>query len=197
MPSPALPDLRISFPAPHHLGDPDQKVRHLLDATREARKAFDRQRRIRRSHLVAWSALVAAAILPPIAALVYPEQVVAAVPASIRLYDMVGHEVNIYGLEIRHVDVQHMLVDGRSVVAIKGELTNVSKTVRKIPWLRFGLRSADGAEVYQWTLDTEVRPLRPDESTSFVTRLASPPEAARNLEIRFARADEIGSNATP
>jgi hypothetical protein len=105
--------------------------------------------------------------------------------------------VNIYGLEIRQVDLQHLIVDGRRVIAVKGEVANVSSSVRKIPWLRFGLRSIDNAEVYHWTLDTEVRPLNPGESTSFVTRLASPPEAARNLEIRFARADEIGSNNPP
>lgn len=197
MPLPARQDLRIALPAPHHAGDAEQKVQQLLDATRQARQEFDRQRSNRRTRVLAWCALVAVAILPPIGALAFPEQLVAAVPASIRVYDMVGHEVNIYGLEIRHVDVQHLLVDGRSVIAIKGQLANVSKTVRRIPWLHFGLRSAGGEEVYQWTLDTEVRPLRPDESTSFVTRLASPPEAARNLEIRFARADEIGSNAEP
>lgn len=197
MPLPALQDLRIPLHVPHHHGDAEQKAQHLLDANRQARQEFDRQRSRRRNRVIAWSALVASAILPPIGALTFPEQLVAAVPASIRLYDMVGHEVNVYGLEIRQVDVQHLMVDGRSVIAVKGQLANVSKTIRRIPWLRFGLRSAGGEEVYQWTLDTEVRPLRPDESTSFVTRLASPPEAARNLEIRFARADEIGSNAEP
>ncbi len=33
------------------------------------------------------------------------------------------------------------------------------------------------AEVYTWTLDTGARPLRAGESTSFVTRVASPPES--------------------
>lgn len=197
MPTPLLPDLRIAMPASLRPGDAEQKAQELLNATRAAGIEFDRQRRIRRNKLAAWSAFVAIAFLPPIGIMVFPEQVVSAVPASIRLYELTGHEVNVYGLEIRHVDVQHLLVDGRSVIAVKGELANVSRTVRKIPWLRFALRSAEGQEVYKWTLDTEVRPLRPDESTSFVTRLASPPEAARNLEIRFARADEIGSNDTP
>ena len=41
---------------------------------------------------------------------------------------------------------------------------------------------------------TGARPLNAGEITNFVTRVASPPEAAKKLEIRFARADEIGSN---
>jgi hypothetical protein len=59
------------------------------------------------------------------------------------------------------------------------------------------LKSAEHKEVYQWQLDTESRPLRPGESKSFITRIASPPEAASTVEIRFARAEEISSNATP
>lgn len=197
MPLPVLADLRVSIAATGGPADTDHMAQHLIEATRVAQREFAERRRIRRRRIAAWSALLGAAMLPPIGAVAFPEQVVAAVPASIRLYAMMGQEVNIYGLDIRHVDVQHLMVDGRSVIAIKGEVANVSKTVRKIPWLRFGLRSAEGVEVYQWTLDTEVRPLRPDESTSFVTRLASPPEDARKLEIRFARADEIGSNTAP
>lgn len=169
----------------------------LIEAARGAQRQFDGLRRARRIRAAAWTALAALALSPFVGAAAYPEQVVTAAPASIRFYDWIGRDVNIYGLEIRQVDLQHLIVDGRRVIAVKGEIVNVSSSARKIPWLRFGLRSKDNAEVYHWTLDTEVRPLNPGESSSFVTRLASPPEAARNLEIRFARADEIGSNNPP
>ncbi|MCA3561383.1 MAG: zinc-ribbon domain-containing protein [Aestuariivirga sp.] len=172
-------------------------IHPLIEAARGAQKEFRLRRRARRVQLAAWAGLAVLTLAPAIGVLAFPEQVVAAVPGSIGLYGWMGREVNIYGLEIRKVDLQHLIVDGRKVIAIKGELTNVSSTERKIPWLRFGLRSKDNAEVYHWTLDTEVRPLRPGESTSFVTRLASPPDAARNLEIRFARADEVGSDNGP
>lgn len=172
-------------------------IHPLIEAARGAQKEFRLRRRARRVQLAAWAGLAVLTLAPAIGVLAFPEQVVAAVPGSVGLYGWMGREVNIYGLEIRKVDLQHLIVDGRKVIAIKGELTNVSSTERKIPWLRFGLRSKDNAEVYHWTLDTEVRPLRPGESTSFVTRLASPPDAARNLEIRFARADEVGSDNGP
>lgn len=102
--------------------------------------------------------------------------------------------MNIYGLEIRKVELQHLIAGGQKVIAIKGELQNVSTGERKIPWLRFGLRSGTEQELYQWTLDTGHRSLRPGEARNFVTRVASPPEAAGTVEIRFARPDEIGSN---
>lgn len=189
---PVLSEAKCSVPATPHA---DEVAHRLLEANREAQRAFGNLRRYRRYQMTAWAGLAGVAIAFPTAAVALPEYVVTAVPASIQLYDLLGRDVNIYGLEIQMVDVQHLVVDGRKVIAVKGEIVNAASSVRKIPWLRFGLRSTDGAEIYQWTLNTEVRPLKAGESTSFVTRLASPPEDARNLEIRFARANEIGSNA--
>lgn len=168
---------------------------HLIAAARAARGEFLAARSRRRTRLVSWFGLVLLTVSPFAGALLMPERVVAAIPAAIKVYSWMGRDVNIYGLEIRHVDIQRLMLDGKMVIAVKGELANVSSSTRKIPWLRFALRTKDNAEVYHWTLDTEVRPLKPGESTGFVTRLASPPAASSDLEIRFARADEIGSNA--
>ena len=169
----------------------------LLEAAKSARKEFAILRRRRLCQAGAWGGLALLSLSPVFGAYAFPEQVVSAFPASMALYDWLEQDVNIYGVEIRQIDLQHLLVDGKNVIAVKGEITNVSSSTRKIPWLRFGLRAKDHAEVYHWTLDTEARPLKPGESTSFVTRLAAPPETARNIEIRFARADEIGSNTFP
>ena len=108
-----------------------------------------------------------------------------------------GFEVNLYGLDIRRVAQENKIVDGTHVLMIKGEVSNSTNSVRKIPWLRFALLGDASQELYSWTLDTAARPLRPGETTSFVTRVAAPPELAKNLQIRFAHADEIGSNPTP
>ena len=89
------------------------------------------------------------------------------------------------------------LLTGLRVLSIKGEISNISNSTQKIPWLRFALNDGQPAEVYTWTLDTGARPLRAGESTSFVTRVASPPETAKDLQIRFAHRDEIGSNPSP
>ncbi len=180
-----------------HLSQPDAEYQHLVIASRQAQEAFHLRRRRRRTMAAAWLGLALLLASPAVIAVALPENVVGALPATIGFYDWLGREVNIYGLEIRGVELQHLLLDGQRVIAIKGELVNVSGTHRKIPWLRFGLKSGDKTEVYQWQLDTESRPLKPGETTSFVTRLAAPPETARTVEIRFARADEIGSNAAP
>ena len=180
-----------------HAYEPEHEVRRLVEATREAEEAFARQRALRNRRLAGWSAIAGLAMLPLMTAAAFPEQVVSLAPATVTAYQAIGWDVNIYGLEIRRVDMQHMIVDGTRVLAVKGEIANVSDSDRKIPWIRFGLRSAGNAEVYSWTLDTGARPLKPGETTNFVTRVAAPPETAQNVEIRFAHVHEIGSNATP
>jgi predicted Zn finger-like uncharacterized protein len=189
--------IRQTAPAVETPAEPDPDIRQLVAASLQAQEAFLRRRRNRRAAAVAWLGLAFVAVSPAAVALSFPERVVGAMPATIGLYDWMGRDVNIYGLKIAGVDIQHLLLDGKKVITIKGELFNVSDRDRKIPWLRFALKADDGSEVYHWQLDTESRPLRPGEAKGFVTRVAAPPETARRVEIRFARADEIGSNASP
>jgi hypothetical protein len=111
-----------------------------------------------------------------------------------RFFDYAGVKVNIYGLEVRRIEQQHVIVDGTRVISIRGEIINVSDSDRKVPSLRFTLQNNVNGEVYAWTLDSGIRPLRPGEMTTFTTRVASPPPQAENVQIRFAHADEIGVN---
>jgi hypothetical protein len=180
-----------------HAPEPELEVRRLVEASREAQENFAAKRARRRRKLVSWVAFSAAAAMPLLVMAGFPELVVRAIPAANGVYSALGLEVNVYGLELRRVELQHLAVDGTVVLAVKGEISNVSGGDRKIPWLRFGLHDSTGKEVYEWTLDSGARPLRSGESTNFVTRVATPPDSAKNLEIRFARADEIRSNASP
>ena len=176
---------------------PDVEVRKLVSASLLAKETFEIRRRRRRTAIAAWIGLAALGVAPAAVAVAMPEKVVAIAPAAIAFYDWIGQEVNIYGLELRKVDLQHLQVGDQRMIAIKGEFINVSGTERRIPWLRFALRDGANQEVYQWQLNTESKPLKPGEAKSFVTRIASPPQAAEAVEIRFARADEIGSNTMP
>jgi hypothetical protein len=180
-----------------HGFEPDSEVKRLVEASRRAREVFAVKRQQRLGRLRGWAILGACVLAPVAAAASFPEVVVGIAPVTMRAYDVVGYSVNIYGLEVRRVEQQYAIVDGMRVLSIKGEISNVSGSNKKIPWLRFGLKDGQQLEVYNWTLDTGARALRAGESTSFVTRVASPPETAKNLQIRFAHRDEIGSNPSP
>ena len=175
--------------------EPELDVQRLVEAARAAHDEFAGQRKVRLRKTMGWAGLGLTVALPVLILAMIPEAVVAAAPATITAYEKLGYSINIYGLEIRHVEQQHSMVNGARVLMIKGEISNPTNDIRKIPWLRFGLNDPASTELYTWTLDTASRPLRPGETTSFVTRVAAPPELAKNLQIRFAHPDEIGSNA--
>ena len=109
-----------------------------------------------------------------------------AAPAAMRLFDKAGIPVNIYGLELRRIEQQHMIVDGTRVIAIKGEIVNVSGSERKVPSLRFTLQdkaqqgeSMPGRSIRRSAAAHRAR------ATSFVTRVASPPRSRRRI-CKFA-----------
>jgi len=52
--------------------------------------------------------------------------------------------------------------------------------------VRVTLSDAEHHEVYHWNFTPNVQTLKPGQSSPFLTRLASPPAAARHLEVRFA-----------
>jgi predicted Zn finger-like uncharacterized protein len=175
----------------------DTDVQRLVAAAREARVHFTAQRKDRARHWRAWGGFAAFLIAPFIALAAVPELVVAQAPAALIAYEKLGLSINIYGLDIRRVAQQHALVKGQRVLSVKGEIVNTTNEMQKIPWLRFALQDGTKKDVYHWTLNTESRPLQPGESTTFVTRIQAPPETAKDLQIRFAHAEEIGSNTMP
>jgi len=173
----------------------DVEIRRLVEATRDAQEAFAANRHRRVRQLAGWSSLAVAVLSSVLVAAAYPEALVTVAPATVTAFAAIGKSVNIYGLDLRRVELQHLTVDGTRILAIKGEIANISGDEKKIPWLRFGLRNDRNQEIYSWTIDAGARPLQSGEMTNFVTRLASPPGAAEHVEIRFAHRDEISSNS--
>ncbi len=177
-----------------HEESAEVEARRLSSLAREAEERYLAIRAAKQRRLRNWGFFGAFAVLPFLAAALLPETVVGAVPISLKAYQAVGYDVNIYGLDIRRVERQHAIVEGKRILTLKGDISNISNDTRRIPWLRFALVDATGKEIYNWTLDTGARPLRAGETTGFVTRIQAPPEAAQNVKIRFARANEIGSD---
>jgi hypothetical protein len=175
----------------------DREIGRLIEATRAAQEEFARIRAKKRAKLRGWAILAACMVAPVAAAAAFPEPIVKVAPYAAKIYAKVGLKVNVYGLEFRKIEEQHLIVDGTRVVAVKGEIVNVSDRDRKIPAIRLSMRDAAMNEVYAWTVDSATRPLRPGEITTFSTRVASPPQTAKDIEIRFARRNEIVSNTAP
>jgi hypothetical protein len=126
------------------------------------------------------------AVLVAAIAIATREPIVRLVPSMAPLYASVGLPVNPHGLSIRSVK-SILLEDGVSrVLSVEAEITNVRPSQTAIPELQVALRAHDGHEIYTWTTPPPKAKLSAGESVAFRARLASPPEAAKEVSIRFA-----------
>ncbi len=97
-------------------------------------------------------------------------------------------ETDVRGRDVLLID--DILESGAPLLAVSGEVVNVTDMALPVPALRFVLRDGSGNETYAWTLDgVGTRTVEPGEATSFLTRVAAPPAHVEDVEIRFARGD--------
>lgn len=158
----------------------------LLEAPRRPRLSTDRARSgrpgLRRVAAAALAALVATTMVAQ------RERVVAAAPATARLFAVMGLPVNLAGLEFRNVKSMIAEEGGQRVLAVAGEVTNVTRRAVTPPPLAVSLRGEDGRSIYVWTAEPPAAKLAPGESAAFRTRLAAPPERAREVLVSLAEA---------
>ena len=186
-----------NLPAIPDLPDTDYEAARIAKAVKKAEQKRLAAVARRRARIRGWMTLAACIAAPFIFAGAFPELVVRALPGSIVLYDKAGIEVNIPGFKITNVTHQYLMAGGTRVLAIRGDIVNISGTEKTVPSLRFALRDKNRREVYNWALKTVARrPLKPGLSTSFLTRIAEPPKLADDFQIRFALKGEFAKTAS-
>ncbi len=137
-----------------------------------------------------WVVLAALVIVIGWAATIYRQQIVRSWPQSASLYSTLGLKTDASGFKFSDVKYRVETEDGQPVLAVSGALVNVSGRALSVPQVRVTLTDKDGRELYHWTFASGVVTLRPGQSKRFVTRLSSPPSAARHLDLRLAKAGE-------
>jgi hypothetical protein len=120
----------------------------------------------------------------------FREQIVSAAPWTASLYEPAGYKVNARGLDFADISYAREIDNGVTVLAIRGQIVNVSDREVPVPKVRVTVRDADKRDLYQWTFEPETQKLNPRGRAPFATRLESPPPDAWDLEIRFAKAGE-------
>jgi len=135
-----------------------------------------------------WIGLFAVVLLIAFAAVKYRQHIASIWPQSAGVYNGLGLPVNASGLDFRKLDYRRETEDGQVVLAVSGEIVNTSSRQLPVPQtVRVTLSGADKRELYHWTFKPSVTVLAPGQSAPFLTRLASPPSAARNLEVSFPK----------
>jgi predicted Zn finger-like uncharacterized protein len=135
-----------------------------------------------------WLGLILVVVLIGVAAVRYRQQISAAWPQSAGLYNRLGLKIDQRGIHIVDLNYQRQNEDGQTVLAVTGRIVNdgdrelpVSQTVRVI------LSDANDKDMFHWDFTPGARSLKPGQAVPFLTRISSPPAAARHLEVRFVK----------
>lgn len=139
-------------------------------------------------------AAVAAGILLLFAAVFFRESIVRTLPETAKLYGMVGMQVNLRGLEFTNVATSSDFENGVPVLMVSGTILNVSSEPVALPVVRLALRTGRGQEVYAWSYEPSVKRLAAGEEVDFTTRVASPPDGASDIQLRFIGIDRAATS---
>jgi hypothetical protein len=141
----------------------------------------------------AWFSPLLAAILAVIfgsmALVGLKEKIVQVLPASGALYAAAGLPVNLRGLEFRGVTSVVSEANSQHLLKVRGEIANLRPGLNQVPPIELVVESADGRPIYRWTTTVPKAKLGGNETIAFETRLVAPPEAGRDVKVRFAQAN--------
>jgi predicted Zn finger-like uncharacterized protein len=131
-----------------------------------------------------------------LALLLWRVDVVRLLPQTAAFYKMVGLDVNLRGLSFKDVKLSTETVEGAPVLVIEGVITGEVRKPVELPRLRFGVRDAQGTEIYAWNAVLEQPVLKPGEKAWFKSRLASPPPEGRQIDVRFFIKHDLAGGRT-
>ena len=135
-----------------------------------------------------WVGLIAVVVLIAVSAVRYRQDIAVIWPQSAGVYSGLGLPVATSGIDFRQVNYKRESEDGQMVLAVSGMIVNTGSRELPVPQtVRVTLSDGANNELYHWTFKPNTTTLKPGQSVPFVTRLSSPPSAARHLEVRFAK----------
>ena len=150
-------------------------------ARRAAARKLIGQKASRVAAFAAAFGLIAAGLL------YFRAEMVRVLPGTASLYAALGAPVNLRGLEFQNVSVDTVVEDGLSILSVRGEVVNLTDRPLAVPGIRFSVRDEARREIYHWTGQAEQNRVAPKDRARFSTRLASPPIAGEQVQIRFVR----------
>jgi len=150
-----------------------------------------------RAVLIGWAALALFVVAFFGSLLAFRGDIARYWPATASLYELVRMPVAQQGMEFRQVVYEQAVENGLTVLSIRGEIVNVADERGPVPRVRVALRDAEGAELYHYFFAIPEAELDAGATAEFITRLSSPPAAARDLVLRFVEPGEYTGNETP
>jgi len=113
------------------------------------------------------------------------DTIVKTAPDLASLFETVGLDVNLRGLEFRDLRTFQEVEEGKIVLVVEGSIRNVVAENTAVPAVHLSLRGEDHQEIYAWTFEPRTINLDGLDETRFRTRLEDPPENAVDIQVRF------------
>jgi predicted Zn finger-like uncharacterized protein len=119
-------------------------------------------------------------------AIAYRTDIVRAWPKSASAFAAIGKPANLYGIDIRGVQVRAgMDVKGPRVV-VAGVLASVSRKAEPVAYLKVRLVDAKGVEKLSWLVDPGIEVLQPGRTHIFETARSNPLPGDLKVVVAFA-----------
>ncbi|MBO6758199.1 MAG: zinc-ribbon domain-containing protein [Roseibium sp.] len=106
-------------------------------------------------------------------------------PDLASLFETIGMDVNLRGLEFRDLRTFTEVADGEQVLVVEGSIRNIRAENNSVPAVQLTIRGTDLQDMYAWTVEPRTKTLGGLDETRFRTILADPPDGANDLQIRF------------
>jgi predicted Zn finger-like uncharacterized protein len=148
------------------------------------------ERIVRRAAKIAAPVGVAIGLAGLIIAVPQRDAVVRLIPDLAPLYEMVGLDVNVRGIEFSPFTAERALVAGLTVLRIEGTMRNADDETRTVAPLRLALLAETGAELFVWRVDPPTSDLLPEQSVPVFSELTAPPETVASVSVRFLQDGE-------
>ena len=185
-PPPVPPDLRDAL----GLGA-DAAAEEDATASRGRRRVGAPARKPRRSIAKILSIFVVLLLVGAAgsAAVVMKQQVMMWLPATQRLYAMIGLEPEVlgHGLKIVEPNPKKEIDGNDEILIVEGEVRNIAEKPVDVPLMRGALLDKQGKELHIWTFTAAKSRIGPGELAQYRTEFRNPPSDAQSLDITFTR----------
>ncbi len=165
-----------------------REIEDAEDFTARRIQMKSRRKKARRSSR--WTAVLLVMFAFNVALIGARNEIVRYLPQTASLFSAIGLPVNLRHLDFTNVRIAREKVDGATILVVEGSIVSTARKPVEVPRLRFAARNKAGQEVYTWTLQPDRKILQPGERLDFQSRLASPPNDAHDVLVRFFTAND-------
>ncbi len=117
---------------------------------------------------------------------VFKNNIVRIIPQMAVLYELVGIDVNIFGLEFNDVKTTRSINDAQEKMSITAKISNITNEPIKVPVIIVTILGANNEKLLQWGATPSVQMIGRGETIEFKTQVNSAPFGSTSVSLSFA-----------